>query len=114
MSGSELKEVKDHARLVNTLKAVFEDVTSLSAPTPSYGRAWGFALCVNEKIDTRPDPELVDRLLADKTFGGYRFIDGITLLGIMQTPLYIRNSIARETTVYTLDEPPKFFGIGVM
>ena len=107
-------EVKDHARLVNTLKAVFSNVTSLSAPTPSYGRAWGFALCSDEAIDLQPQPEAVDRLLQAKTTGGYRFIDGMTLLGIMQTPLYVRQAIAAETTVYTLDEPPKFFGTGAM
>ena len=107
-------EVKDHARLVNTLKAVFNNVASLSAPTPSYGRAWGFALCSDESIALHPQPESVDRLLADKTTGGYRFIDGTTLLGILQTPLYIRQAIASETTVYTLDEPPKFFGTGAM
>jgi len=107
-------EVQDHARLVNTLQSVFENVTSLSAPTPSYGRAWGFALCANQAIDTRPEPELVDRLLSNQTSGGYRFIDGVTLLGIMQTPLYIRQAIATETTIYTSEEPPKFFGVGAM
>jgi spermidine synthase len=107
-------EVKDHARLVNTLKAVFDNVTSLSAPTPSYGRAWGFAMCSESAIASQPQPELVDRLLEEKTTGGYRFIDGISLLGIMQTPLYIRQAIAAETTVYTLNEPPKFFGTGVV
>jgi spermidine synthase len=107
-------EVQDHARLVNTLKAVFSNVTSLSAPTPSYGRAWGFALCSDAEINLQPQPKQVDELLASKTTGGYRFIDGMTLLGIMQTPLYIRNCIAAETTVYTLKEPPKFFGTGAM
>jgi spermidine synthase len=106
-------EVKDHARLVNTLKAVFSNVTSLSAPTPSYGRAWGFAMCSESAIALQPQPESVDQLLQEKTTGGYRFIDGISLLGIMQTPLYIRQAIAAETTVYTLNEPPKFFGTGV-
>jgi spermidine synthase len=106
-------EVKDHARLVNTLKAVFSNVTSLSAPTPSYGRAWGFAMCSESAIALQPQPELVDQLLQTKTTGGYRFIDGISLLGIMQTPLYIRQAIATENTVYTLSEPPKFFGTGV-
>ena len=105
-------EVKDHARLVNTLGAVFANVTSLSAPTPSYGRAWGFALCSDDEIDTMPRPEAIDELLKTKTTGGYRFIDGITLLGILQTPLYIRQAIASETTVYTLEAPPKFFGTG--
>ena len=107
-------EVKDHARLVNTLKTVFKNVASLSAPTPSYGRAWGFALCSDESIALQPSPESVDSLLAAKTTGGYRFIDGVTLLGILQTPLYIRQAIAAETTVYTLSKPPKFFGTGAM
>ncbi len=107
-------EVQDHARLVNTLKAVFSQVNSLSAPTPSYGRSWGFALCSDEEIDLRPQPELIDKLLSDKTSGGFRFIDGTTLLGILQTPLYIRQAIATETIVYTLSEPPKFFGTGAM
>ncbi|MEL6496282.1 MAG: methyltransferase domain-containing protein [Cyanobacteria bacterium J06623_7] len=106
-------EVQDHARLVNTLKAVFAEVTSISAPTPSYGRAWGYALCTDSSIALQPDPTATDRLLADKTTGGLRFIDGISLLGIMQTPLYIRQAIAAETTVYTLKQPPKFFGTGV-
>lgn len=107
-------EVPDHARLVNTLKAVFNNVASLSAPTPSYGRSWGFALCSDEPIELQPQPESVDRLLKEQTTGGYRFIDGITLLGIMQTPLYVRQAIAAETKIYTLDEPPKFFGTGAM
>ena len=107
-------EVKDHARLVNTLKSVFSNVTSLSAPTPSYGRPWGFALCSDEPIELQPQPEAVDRLLKKQTTGGYRFIDGITLLGIMQAPLYVRQAIAAETTIYTLDAPPKFFGKGAM
>ena len=107
-------EVQDHARLVNTLKAVFGQVNSLSAPTPSYGRSWGFALCSDAEIDLRPQPESIDKLLSDKTSGGCRFIDGTTLLGILQTPLYIRQAIATETIVYTLSEPPKFFGTGAM
>ncbi len=107
-------EVQDHARLVNTLKAVFGQVISLSAPTPSYGRSWGFALCSDEEIDLRPQPESIDKLLSDKTSGGCRFIDGTTFLGILQTPLYIRQAIVTETIVYTLSEPPKFFGTGAM
>jgi spermidine synthase len=107
-------EITDHARLVNTLKAVFTNVTSLSAPTTSYGRSWGFALCSDRAINTQPNSNLVDKLLAEKTTGGFRFIDGITLLGTMQTPLYIRQAISTETTVYTLEKPPKFFGTGVV
>lgn len=106
-------ELASHARLVNTLKAVFANVHSLCAGTPSYGRPWGFALASDRAIATRPNPESTDKLLAEKTTGGLQFLDGTTLLGILQVPLYIRKAIEAETTVYTLEDPPKFFGKGV-
>jgi spermidine synthase len=53
-------------------------------------------------------------LLEEKTTGGLRLIDGMSLLGIMQTPAYIRKAIAAETQVYTIKEPPKFFGKGAL
>jgi len=101
-----------HARLVNTLKAVFANVISYTAYTPSYPAPWGFALATKQDIITRPDPEAIDRILLENTKSGFRFIDGITLLGLLQTPKYIREAIAAETEVYTLEKPPKFFGKG--
>jgi spermidine synthase len=103
-----------HARLVNTLKAVFPYVHSYCAPTPSYGSPWGFTLCANHPLNTRPDPDVVDELITDTTTGGLRLIDGMSLLGMLQTPLYIRQAIAQNTEVYTLAKPPKFFGQGVI
>ncbi len=102
-----------HARLVNTLKAVFSNVHSYCSHTSTYGSPWGFALATEETIDNRPDPDTVDQLLADYTTGGLRMMDGITLLGMLQTPGHIRKAIATETQVYTVAEPPKFFGKGV-
>lgn len=102
-----------HARVVNTLKAVFPHVQAYCAPTPSYGSPWGFALCSNQSLNTTPDPQAVDQLLAEETTGGLRLIDGMSLLGILQTPLYIRQAIAQHQEVYTLSAPPKFFGQGV-
>ena len=99
-----------HARLVNTLKAVFANVISYTAYTPSYPAPWGFALATAEDIITRPNPEEIDRLLLENTKSGFRFIDGTTLLGLLQTPKYIRDAIELHTRVYTLEEPPKFFG----
>lgn len=106
-------QIRYHARLIKTLKTVFANVRSLSSITAAYGSPWGFALCSQQKIDTRPDPEIIDRLITEKTTGGLRFIDGSTLLGILQTPLYVRKAIEAETTVYTIQQPPKFFGTGV-
>jgi spermidine synthase len=105
--------IKYHARLINTLKAVFKHVVPMSAITSAYGAPWGFALCSEAPINTLPDLAAVDRLLAEKTTGNLRFIDGSSNLGVMQTPVYIKNAIASETTVYTLEAPPKFFGTGV-
>ncbi len=36
--------------------------------------------------------------------------DGRTYLGILQPPKHLREAVAAETAVYTLDAPPKFFG----
>lgn len=107
-------ELTLHARLVNTLKAVFPHVQSYASHTPTYASPWGFAIASSEPIPTQPDPATTDQLLQAKTVGGLRLIDGITLLGMLQTPAYIRRAIAQETQVYTLKEPPKFFGKGTL
>ncbi|HEY9651056.1 MAG TPA: fused MFS/spermidine synthase [Coleofasciculaceae cyanobacterium] len=105
-------ELRLHARLVRTLGAVFPNVHSYAVNTVTYGSPWGFALGSSEAIATRPDPATIDQLLSEKTTGGFRLIDGMGVLGLFQTPLYIRNAIAQETQIYTLKEPPKFFGKG--
>ena len=108
-----LPEVQNYACLINTLKSVFSHVHSFSSSTPSYGQPWGFGLCSEQPMQTQPDPAAVDKLLTQKTTGGLRFLDGKTFLGLLQTPLYIRQSVEAATTVYTLEKPPRFFGKGV-
>lgn len=107
-------ELKLHARLVKTLRTVFPHVASYCSAVPTYSVAWGFALCSMKPIDTRPDPDAIDRLLAEKTTGGLRFLDGITYLGLLQTPAHVRRAIAETSQIYTLKEPPKFFGKGIV
>ncbi|MFW5666256.1 MAG: polyamine aminopropyltransferase [Coleofasciculus sp.] len=106
--------VKAHARLVNTLNTVFPHIHSYCCYTPTYGEPWGFAIASAQAIDTQPNPATVDQHLQDNTTGGLRLIDGVALLGLLQTPAYIRRAIASETQVYTLNEPPKFFGKGAL
>ncbi|AUC61512.1 spermidine synthase SpeE [Cyanobacterium sp. HL-69] len=102
-----------HGRLVNTLKAVFSNVHSYFTPTCTYGSAWGFAIASEQSFDTMPNPEKIDRLLEQKTTNDFRSFDGISLLGMLQTPGYIRQAIKNETEVYTITQPPKFFGQGI-
>ncbi len=101
--------MKLHVRIVNTMKAVFPNVQSYSSYVPTYGQPWGFVLGSREMINTRPKKETVNQLLREKTTGGFRMLDGTTLLGILQVPKHLREAIATETEVYTLAEPPKFF-----
>jgi len=104
--------MKMHARIVNTLKSVFPNVQSCTSFISTYGAPWGFAVASTQEINTRPEPEVTDKLLAEKTIGGFRMFDGITLLGLMQVAGHLRKVIATETEVYTMAAPPKFFGKG--
>lgn len=101
-------EVALHARLCNTLADVFEDVVSYCAPTPSYGRAWGFALCSAEPMDRTPDPAKSDAIIAQAVSSELKLMDGQALLGMLQTLKYVRTAIANSTTVYTIAAPPRF------
>ncbi|MBW4648363.1 MAG: fused MFS/spermidine synthase [Kastovskya adunca ATA6-11-RM4] len=107
-------ELKLHARLVKTMQAVFSNVHSFASAVPTYAVPWGFIVGSEQAINTRPEPDTIDKLLAENTTGGLRFLDGITLLGIFQTSAYVRRAIAEETEVFTLKEPPKFFGKGAV
>ncbi|MDJ0616594.1 MAG: hypothetical protein QNJ63_07570 [Calothrix sp. MO_192.B10] len=41
-----------------------------------------------------------------------RMLDGINLVSMLHLPRYLRQAIASANQVYTLAEPPKFFGQG--
>lgn len=102
-----------HGKLVNTLKTVFNHNVSYTTFVPTYGEPWSLTLSSHTPIDTRPEPTEIDQLLQEKTTGQLHLIDGITVLGLLQTPAYIRRAIAQHQEIFTLSEPPKFFGKGV-
>jgi spermidine synthase len=106
-------EMNLHVRLVNTVRAVFPNAASYGSHIPTYASPWGFIVASAEAVDTRPDPDAVDALLAEETTGRFRMFDGTALLGMMQQPKHLREAIAAETRIYTLAEPPTFFGKGV-
>jgi spermidine synthase len=105
-------ELTIHVRLIKTLQAVFPHTCSYISFIPTYASPWGFAVGSARPINLRPEPAEVDRLLSERTTGGFRMFDGTTLLGLLQVPRHLRTAIAAETRVYTLKEPPKFFGSG--
>ena len=107
-------EMHLHTRLVKTVKTVFERVHSCLCYASSYGSPLAFILASPKPFPIRPDPAKIDALLAEKTTGEFRLIDGVTLLGMLQAPLHLRQAIAQETQIYTLAAPPQPIGKGSM
>lgn len=97
-------------RVVNTIDSVFGQTSVITANVPTYGSAWGLALASDRPLNLLPDPATIDALIAAQVRGRLRMFDGRALLAMLQTPKYVRDRLAEESVVYTLAQPPKFFG----
>lgn len=97
-------------RVVHTIDSVFAQTSVVTANVPTYGSAWGLAIASDQPLDLRPDPARIDALIGEHVRGPLRMFDGESLLGMLQTPKYLRDRLAVETMIYTVDSPPKFFG----
>lgn len=95
------------ARTMNTIASVFPQTAVLQANVPTYGSPWGFVVARREPIDTSPDPRATDDLLARQTTGGLRMFDGRAFLAMLNPPRYVRDRVAAETRIYSLDQPPQ-------
>ena len=109
-------KVHIHARVVNTVKAVFPHATHYLSHTPTYGVPLGFALAGKEPLDSllARSPEELDALLASRTSGGWKYLDGQALQGLLRPPKYVRDLVEAETTVYTLAAPPSIHIRGIL
>ncbi len=107
-------DIQTHACLVHTLGAVFGHVCSYTTHLPTFAVPWGLALASNKPINESPNPRAIDATLKEKTRGGLRMFDGRTLLGMLQAPKHIREAIRRETKVFTLEQPAKYPGRGMV
>ena len=95
------------ARTAKTIGTVFRDSLVASAHVPTYGSSWGFVIAADDELLRRPDPDRIDERLRQVVTGKLRMFDGQTLLGLLQTPKYVRDRIASETVIYTVDNPPQ-------
>ncbi|MAY74526.1 MAG: spermidine synthase [Phycisphaerae bacterium] len=107
---------QQHARLVKTLRTVFERTISVVSAVPTYPAPWSFILASDAKIERPTDPTLVDVALAEhvRPFGGtaLKMFDGEAMIGLTHVTKSLRDLIAAETVIYTKDNPPRFFGVG--
>ena len=99
-------EMAIHVRLVNTVKAVFSHSCHYISQVPTWASPMGFALGSQSAFHL-PDPPALDAMLAQKTSGGLRMLDGASLNALMHPPKYLRDAVAAETQVYSLAAPPK-------
>jgi spermidine synthase len=97
------------ARVTRTIGTVFRDVRVIGTHVPTYGSPWGLVLASDKPFDPFPDPVQIDRQLQQSTTGSLRMLDGKTILGMLQTPKYVRDKVTSETVVYTLSNPPQLF-----
>jgi len=105
-------EIPLHARLVNTIGAVFAQVRSFVTHVPTFGTPWGFALAADQPFDDRLTPDTVDTTLRREGVTGLRMLDGLALHGLFCIPRHVRGAIAGESLVYTLAEPPRAMSRG--
>ena len=89
--------------IINTLKAVFPLVFPYDTFIPSYGGTWGFALA-SPKLSP-PTAAEVEMRIVSRIAGGLRFYDGITHQGLFSLPKNLREAIAEEQGVITVDKP---------
>lgn len=96
---------KVYTAINNTLKTVFPVVIPYSADVPSFGGSWGFALASTTMDPRKLSPEEVDQRIASRVKEPLRFYDGHTHQGLFFIPKHLRDSMDRETTVITEDNP---------
>ena len=89
--------------IVNTLKSVFPKVYPYEASIPSYCGMWGFAVAT-DKVRL-PAPVEVDRRISSRVDKPLRYYDGLTHQGLFCLSRHLRQAIAEEKTVITVDKP---------
>jgi spermidine synthase len=107
-------EMDLHLRIVSTARAAFANLRHFAVHIPTYFASQGFILGSQSDIEFEPDPAETDRILEEMVEGDLRYVDGRTLIALMNPPKYLREAAAKETYVYSLAEPPKWVGEGII
>lgn len=106
-----------HPAVRTTVETVFDRARSMHSSVPGYANPWSYVLASDAPIVLPPDADAIDTLLTEhlgaEGKAALRCLDGEGLLAVAHTPKHLRDAIAAETKVFTLDAPPAFFGKGV-
>lgn len=81
------------ARITRDVRRAFLHAHFYMNFIPSFGIPLAFVLAADRPLSVHPNPEVVDRVIAEKVSGRLRMFDGTAFLGLMQTPAYLRNAV---------------------
>lgn len=95
-----------HARITHTLASVFAHVHSYAASVPTYAQAWGFTLASKTPLLPRLAAQSSTDWLQSPELAELRFLDRVSLDGILRTPVYVRAAIEQERRIYTDSDLP--------
>lgn len=96
-----------HAAITGTLKKVFRSVESCVSYIPGYDMPWAFSIA-SDKTDlnfTRRENREMDSAIEKKFFRKPKFIDAVTIKGIFNLPLPLREKIRTSKKTITLKKP---------
>ncbi|MCC7175339.1 MAG: adenosylmethionine decarboxylase [Bryobacterales bacterium] len=81
------------AQIARDLRGAFPHAHFYTNFIPSFGIPLAFVLAADRPFPVHPNPEVVDRVIAERVSGRLRMFDGAAFLGFMQTPAYLREVV---------------------
>ena len=93
----------------NTLNQVFPIVAPYVASIQSFGEPWGFGIASKNLNPYELTPEQINFRLQERNLTELRFYDGETHVGLFSLPLFLRQALAAESRVNSLDSPMVIF-----
>ena len=99
-----------HAMIMRTLRTVFPITRSFSIECPSFDLPWSIGIASKKFDPMKLSPGEVDKRIKSRGLGTLGYYDGITHLGIFNTPKYMREALAKKGDIIE-DNHPMFTAI---
>jgi thermospermine synthase len=96
-----------------TLASVFPKVLPYAQHIPSFCDTWGYNLAFTSHTQEVLKPEELDQRAAERIVGEMEFLDGQTFVGLCQLNKAVRQALANEQEVYTVDSARFIHGNGI-
>lgn len=110
-----LSSTQVYTAINNTLESVFPVVIPYLQHLPSFADCWGWNMALSDKSQqVLSAAEDIDQRIADRIGEGQlKFLDGVTLVGVMSINKPTRAAIAAESHIYTVKNPKFIHGDGI-